>query len=391
MVRIAIVAWPCIHHGGAERWWYHVLDELKKSTEISYYVMISLSLHRGCLKCPEALQSSNIITIYLPSKGNPLLDLISWFKFLIKLIREKNIDLIVAGYQTPRIVLISFLAGAITKRRVFVMFHLPIGWLPYVRETKLSRISKIIIKLYGLLNRYGLSYFILCSPSVVYDLERNHLKVTRVCSVKGSAVIKPIEITYKPYNERDIGIVHLASISRAKGIYDVPLALRRVKERIPNFKAVIIGRISDDLEKEFREMLKSYGVEDNVELLGYVDEVKKFELLARSKVIIYPSYMDTFAIVVLEALSVGTPVVAYGIPAIRINYKTDAVIPVNIGDVNEIAEKAIKMLSDEQYWVKLSTEAIAYASTYSWNIIAKDFLKCIAKGLKDYEDPVYRS
>ena len=41
-------------------------------------------------------------------------------------------------------------------------------------------------------------------------------------------------------------------------------------------------------------------------------------LLSRSKVMVHPSYMDTFAIVVLEALSVDTPVVAYGIPAIKL-------------------------------------------------------------------------
>jgi glycosyltransferase involved in cell wall biosynthesis len=391
MIRMAIIAWPCIHYGGAERWWYYVLREFRRDTEISYYVVIPFSLHRGCLKCPKVLQSPNTIIIYLPPKRNLLLNLFSWFRILIKLIKERNIDLIIAGYQTPRIVLVSLLTGVITKRRVFVMFHSPIGWLPYVRETKLNMASKIMIKLYGILNRHGLSYFILCSPSVAYDLERIHLKATKVCSVKGSAVIKPIEVTYKPYNVREIDIVYLASISRSKGIYDVPLILKKVKERIPNFKAVIIGRISDDLEKEFREMLKSYRVENNVTLLGYVDEIEKFELLGRSKVMIYPSYMDTFAIVVLEALSVGTPVVAYGIPAIRINYRTNAVIPARIGDVNEVAEKAIKILDDEQYWVGLSIEAIAYASTYSWNIIARDFLKCIAKGVKGYEDLVYRS
>jgi glycosyltransferase involved in cell wall biosynthesis len=137
------------------------------------------------------------------------------------------------------------------------------------------------------------------------------------------------------------------------------------------------------LEKELREMLKSYGVEDNVTLLGYVDGAKKFELLARSKAMIYPSYIDTFAIVVLEALSVGTPVVAYEIPAIKINYRTNAVIATRIGDVNEIAVKAIKIVSGGQYWERLSLEAVTYASTYSWSIITKNFLRCIAKGLKE--------
>jgi glycosyltransferase involved in cell wall biosynthesis len=231
MIRMAIISWPCIHYGGAERWWYYVLREFRRSTGISYYVVIPFSLHRGCLKCPKVLQSPDVTTIYLLPKRNQLLDLFSWFGILIKLIKEKNIDLIIAGYQTPRTVLVSLLTGVITKRRVFVMFHLPIGWLPYVREAKLNVVSKIMVKLYELLNKYGLSYFILCSPSVVYDLERIHLKATKVCSVKGSAVIKPIEVTYRPYNVREIDIVYLASISRAKGFYDVPPILRKVKEK----------------------------------------------------------------------------------------------------------------------------------------------------------------
>ena len=140
MIRMAIIAWPCIHYGGAERWWYYVLREFRRDTEISYYVVIPFSLHRGCLRCPKVLPSSNIIIIYLPPKRNQLLAFFSWLRDLIKLIKERNIDLIIAGYQTPRIVLLSLLTGVITKRRVFVMFHSPIGWLPYVGERRAARI-----------------------------------------------------------------------------------------------------------------------------------------------------------------------------------------------------------------------------------------------------------
>jgi glycosyltransferase involved in cell wall biosynthesis len=117
-------------------------------------------------------------------------------------------------------------------------------------------------------------------------------------------------------------------------------------------------------------------------MLGYVDDYEKFELLGRSKVMIYPSYMDTFAIVVLEALSTGTPVIAYAIPAIAINYRTNAVVKVRVGDIAEMAEKVIDVLSNEQYWTKLSSEAINFSSSYSWNDIAKSFFMCIVNGLR---------
>jgi len=380
--RILIISSPCIRNGGAERWWYHVLNELI-NTKISNYVVMHSSFSKECIRCSQALQYSNIGIFCLKPRRNALWDMFLLAMTLVKIIKKKSIDLIVAGYQSPRIVLASLLAGIATRRKVFIVFHTPIGWLPYMREARLSKISRLLIRLYKILNKHYLGYFILCSPSVIYDLKRVHLNIARFCSVRGSAVEMSIKITYKPYEERDIDIIYLASISRAKGIYDVPLILRKVKERIPNFKAVIIGRISDDLKKEFRETLKSYGVENNVTLLGYVDEIEKFELLARSKVMIYPSYMDTFAIVVLEALSVGTPVVAYGIPAIKVNYKTNAVISTQIGNSDEIAEKTLEILGDREYWKKLSKEAIIYSNTYNWASVAIDFLKCIIKGLRE--------
>jgi len=381
LLRILIIAWPCIHKGGAERWWYYVLNELR-NTNCSYFITVPLSLNLGCYKCPAMLRSSNVSLVYMNSRRSVLLDLILWIKVLINVIRNNSIDIIVAGYQTPRIVLAAILAGIISKRRCFVVFHMPIGWLPYYRGVELSRVHKPLVKIYELLNRY-LSFFIFCSPSVVYDLKRVHLKATRFCSAKGSGVIVPSMINYRAYESRNIDIIHLASISKIKGANDVLLVIKKIKEKVPNIRAVIVGGISDSLKEEIQSMLKDYGIEDNVKILGYVDGFKKFDLLAKSKVMVYPSYMDTFAISVLEALSMGTPVVAYGIPAIKINYRTNAVAKAQTGNIDDLVEKTLKLLSDKQSWEKLSKEAMNFAVTYSWSAIAKSFLACVSEGLRE--------
>jgi len=368
-MKILIMAHPCIHTGGAERWWYYVLNELRKAN-IFMFIAIPLSLRRGCYECPKMLLSSNVRIIYVTS------GMLSWIKTLIKVIRGEGVDLIISGYQTPQVVLATLIAAMITKRKHFTMFHTPIGWLPYTQSAELSNVAKLWIKFYKFINDY-LSCFILSSPSVIYDLRRVHLNVTKYCSVKGSAVIRPIEVAYRSYEERDIDLIYLASISKAKGIYDILLLISRVKERRPDIKAIIIGKIHEGLKEEVEKMLTSYGIKDNVELLGYVDGVKKFELLSRSKIMAYPSYMDTFAISVLEALAMGTPVVAYAIPAIVVNYRTEAVIKVPVGSIDRMVKEVYEVLNDKQHWQKLSKEAFSYASTYNWNNIAKSLLTCI--------------
>ena len=364
-VRMLIVTWPCTHYAGAERWWFYVLNEFRKFSNIRGIVTIPTALNLGCYSCPRRIKSSNIDVIYMYPVRNKLLEIFLWTRLLIKITRKVGIDFIVAGYQTPIIALIITLAGIVTRRKNYIVFHMPIGWLPYYRNEslRLSIINKLLIKIYEFINKLGLGYFVLVSPPVRYDLERVNLNVTKYCSLKGAGITKSCNMKYRAYDDRDIDIIHLASISKGKGIFDIPQMLRNIKEVFPNVKAVIIGRMPNDLKAELQKMLKIYSIESNVNVLGYVDECKKFELLSRSKVMIYPSYMDTFAISVLETLSVGTPVVAYAIPAIAINYRTSAVTKVRIGDTIAMAKKTMEILSNKDRWTRLSEEALAFSKS----------------------------
>jgi len=152
-----------------------------------------------------------------------------------------------------------------------------------------------------------------------------------------------------------------------------------LKEYRGKINAVIIGRISRELEDDVRGMIRKYGLEDDVRLLGFVNGIEKFELLSRSRVMIYPSYFDTFAISVLEALTVGTPVVAYSIPAISMNYRTDSVVKIKVGDKRSMAIAVNELLNDPVRLERLSREAIIFSRRYSWRKIALQFLQGIIK------------
>jgi glycosyltransferase involved in cell wall biosynthesis len=338
-----VIAWPCIHYAGAERWWFYVLDEFRKFSNIYGIVAIPTALNLGCYSCPRLIKSSNIDVIYMYPVRNKLLEVFLWTRLLIKIIRKVGIDFIVAGYQTPIIALIITLAGIVTRRKNYIVFHMPTGWLPYYRNEslRLSIINKLLIKIHEFINKLGLGYFVLVSPSVRYDLERVNLKVNKYCSLKGAGITKSCDMKYRAYDDRDIGIIYLASISKAKGIFDIPLILRSIKEVFPNVKAVIVGRMPSDLKIELQKMLKIYGIENNVDVLGYA------------------------------------------IPAIAINYRTDAVTKVHIGDTIAMAKKTMEILSNKDHWARLSEEALAFSKSYNWTEIVKSLLMCIIRGLRE--------
>jgi len=83
----------------------------------------------------------------------------------------------------------------------------------------------------------------------------------------------------------------------------------------------------------------------NVKYLGYFknrDEL--YQTVSKAKLLIYPSYEDTF-LTVLEALALGLTVVAYDIPAIK--YVYGELKPVKIvgrGDVVSLARQAVELL-----------------------------------------------
>jgi glycosyltransferase involved in cell wall biosynthesis len=99
---------------------------------------------------------------------------------------------------------------------------------------------------------------------------------------------------------------------------------------------VFTGRISPEIYSYIRRALRRLGVEDKVVFTGFVSREKRFEIVAKAKLMLYPSHVDSY---------LGTPVVGYRIPALEIYYsKCPGVELVEEGDVEALTVKAINVL-----------------------------------------------
>jgi glycosyltransferase involved in cell wall biosynthesis len=110
-----------------------------------------------------------------------------------------------------------------------------------------------------------------------------------------------------PEQPKKFDLAWIGRVHPQKGIDDLLATFGWLKQRLPDFRAVIIGKSKDALEP----MVRQAGLTDNVTFSGLVSEEEKFRLLKSSRLLAMPSHYESWGIVVGEALVSGVPVVAY--------------------------------------------------------------------------------
>lgn len=155
-------------------------------------------------------------------------------------------------------------------------------------------------------------------------------------------------------------ITHVSNLRPVKRVQDVIEIFDRVQKEIPS-KLIIVG---DGPEREACERLcMEKGIENKVMFLGNSNEVDK--ILCFTDLFLLPSEKESFGLAALEAMSCGVPVISSntgGLPEVNIQgvsgYLSD------VGNVDEMAENAIKILKSDETLAKFKKQAIESAMIY---------------------------
>ncbi len=135
---------------------------------------------------------------------------------------------------------------------------------------------------------------------------------------------------YQEYDKESV-LVYMANFRQSKGTLDVLDVYNNIR-KVRTCKLLMIGGFtSDSFEKEVLNYIDNKAIE-GVEILGFLDGDLKYSKLASGTVFLYPSYDDSFGLVVLEAQALGLPVCAYDIGSMSqiINRRTGRIV--NVGD-----------------------------------------------------------
>lgn len=156
----------------------------------------------------------------------------------------------------------------------------------------------------------------------------------------------------EPSQREEDFILFVGRLVHTKGIDVLIEAMRNV-----NTKLLVCGKGPKSKELE--------GVE-GVDLLGFVSEEKKYDLLRRCKFLVLPSHKEAFGIILLEAMSVGKPIVATkvgGVPEVV----GDAGLIVPPKDPKKLSEAIDRLVSDDELRQELARNAEKRVSFFSWD------------------------
>jgi glycosyltransferase involved in cell wall biosynthesis len=110
-------------------------------------------------------------------------------------------------------------------------------------------------------------------------------------------------------NHRGVGkddyLVFYARMHPEKGIFELPKIIKILRDEYDgDVKLKVMGAFPNDgIRRVFFSLVRRYGVENNIKYLGFVNEEEKHEIVAKAKVLIYPSHSDWFSLVILESLT----------------------------------------------------------------------------------------
>ena len=130
-----------------------------------------------------------------------------------------------------------------------------------------------------------------------------------------------------------------------KGLPEALIVFKALSKHYTGLKLVVTGRVRPRVKWRLGLMVRRLGLEGRVVFTGFVPREERFRVVASSRLMLYPSHVDAFPYAVLESLHLGTPVVAYGIPAIQIHFKgAPGVSVVGEWDLEAMATEASNIL-----------------------------------------------
>lgn len=191
--------------------------------------------------------------------------------------------------------------------------------------------------------------------------------------------VAPIE----RFRDGKINILFVGRLEKRKGLDHLLKAYRQVKAEVPESRLIVVGP-GTRLRKKYEKHVRRSGLKDVV-FAGYTsyDELPRYYKTA--DIFCTPATgRESFGIVLLEAMAVGTPVVATnidGYAGVMTQGKEGLMVPPK--DDTELARALLSLMSDEPLRRQMGARGMATAQQYDWKKIARQVFELYIKVLSE--------
>jgi glycosyltransferase involved in cell wall biosynthesis len=203
---------------------------------------------------------------------------------------------------------------------------------------------------------------VVCLSAALEDDVAHFLTTARVVSIPNTPVDPPETIVNQ--GPKNI-VLFLSNLIPEKGIGDFALLADRAGQNSYPFQFVAAGAPTD----AFQIARLVEGASHNLNVIGAVDAVEKWDLLGQAAVLVFPSVypFEAQPLVIIEAMAAGVPVVAYrvgGIADVIVDGATGVLV--DPGDVESLWQVVADLLCSPDVINEMAVAARAeYVTGYA--------------------------
>ena len=280
-----------------------------------------------------------------PSSQNPLKELQALWS-LTQLYRELQPDLV--HHVTVKPILYGSLAARITRVPAVVNALSGLGYF-FINETLKDRlVRRAILSLMRVGFRHPNSRLILQNEDdrevvLGYDLLDN----TDITMIRGSGV-NTETFSYKPEDDSKVRVVLPGRMLWDKGVGEFVEAARKLKEEGINASFHLYGKPDEKNPRSISlEQLNRWDEEPAVCYEGYRKDM--VSVLQKANIVCLPSYREGLPKALLEAASVGRPIITTDAPGCRevVEHGQNGYL-VPVKDVNQMADKIRELVANPE-------------------------------------------
>jgi glycosyltransferase involved in cell wall biosynthesis len=145
----------------------------------------------------------------------------------------------------------------------------------------------------------------------------------------------------------------------------------------PNDPPLAIAGGQGWMEEDLERFIQGLGLRDRVKILGYVPDEVLAGLYANCLGFLYPSLEEGFGMPVLEAMTLGAPVITSRRPSLA-EVAGESALMVDPEDDAELEQAMRRLATDETLRLRLRETGRERARGFSWNVAAQRTLELYA-------------
>ena len=362
------------------------MEDIKKIQVISFMNAFSEGISGGDTAFIEVFKRINlnnhlIITSYLGKKLCRQMGLNAQFRLTT---REKKFGSVMTTY------VLRIILGSVQS------FFLPIPNVIYVSSDILPDvIPAICLKIKASIMRRKVivfqKFFHLNqkSRSVSYNMQLISIKLMNLyadrvstCSSISAEVIKNLGVKEDLVKINYLGVddelirqsetlnqifdaVFIGRLHESKGIFDIVPVWKKIVEKLPNATLGVVGMADRAITETLEYQIRNEKLVKNIKILGYYAGRDAYAYLKSSKVFFFPSHEEGFGIVIAEAMTAGSAVVAYDLEVYKETFSS-SIYTAKCFNCSDFAEKVLCLLQDDNLRLDLVKKAKEKAKKFTW-------------------------